>query len=169
MKRSILATVIALGFVGAVGVSIADDGYQQTANLQHVTVTESPGQYETYMVNLDAGFALKALVGNTHKQYMQAVRAAEHSEALRRDGQASSPVVAVAIDNSTGPGMAERIMLLDGSRDTLAIVDAHCKMAMPSTGHRCQLVPQHVAGQVQGERLAAGTLQGVSIASVRLH
>jgi hypothetical protein len=139
MKHPIIATTIMLGLSCISGVSAAQDEAQQTTRLQHVTVNPAAGQYETYAVNLNAGYGLKTLVGHTHRQYVQAQREAERLEALRKQGMALSPFVTVALDNSSGPGMGRRILLFDANRATVAIVDAHCKRVAPE-GKRCQLV-----------------------------
>jgi hypothetical protein len=154
MKRPILATIIALGLAGVGGASAAQDG-SQTTNLQHVTVTSAPGQYETYAVNLNTGYGLEAFVGHTHRQYMQAQRVAEDSEAMRKRGLALSPFVAVAIDNSSGPGLARRILLFDPIQDTVAVVDVYCKHVAPAGGKRCQLVPRPVSTNAYSQSQAS--------------
>lgn len=142
MKRLLIAMTIALGLACVGSTSVAQD-HTQATNLQNFTVTAPAGQYETYFVNLPTGYGLEALVGNTHKQYVQAERAAERVEALRKLGVASQPFVAVAIDNSTGPGVAERFLLADSVQNTVAIVDVYCKRAAPE-GKRCRLVSRSV-------------------------
>lgn len=154
MKRLIIVTSIALGLACVAGASIAQD-QSQTTNLQNVSVTAAPGQYETYVVDLSTGYGLAALVGNSHRQYVQAQRAAENSEVLRKQGMAPQPFVSVAIDNSSGPGMARQIRLIDAAQDTVAIVNVYCKQAAPAEGHRCQLVPQSVATHASDQRLAS--------------
>ncbi len=168
MKRSIVVTTIALALACAAGASSAQHA-SRTTSLQHVTVTAAPGQYETYTVNLDAGFDLKALVGNTHRQYMEAQRAAERSEALRKQGLAPSPFVAVAIDNSAGLGVAKRFLLLDGNRDTIAIVEAHCRQAAPEEGERCQLISLPVASSAHEQSLASRDVAQLHLAEVARH
>lgn len=152
MKYPIIATTIALGLSCISGVSAAQDESQQTTRLQRVTVNPAPGQYETYAINLNTGYGLKTLVGHTHRQYVQAQREAERSEALRKQGMALSPFVTVAIDNSSGPGMARRILLLDANRATVAVVDAHCKRVAPVEGERCQLVSRDASSQSLASR-----------------
>jgi hypothetical protein len=87
---------------------------------------------------------LEAFVGSTHKQYVQAARAAERSETLRKLGMAPQPFVAVAIDNSINPGLAQRILLTDSAQSTVAIVDVYCKRIAPVGGRRCQLFSRQV-------------------------
>lgn len=168
MKRPIVATTIVFALACVGGVSTAQDR-SQTTNLQHVTVTVAPGQYETYVVNLNTGYGLEAFVGNTHRQYMQAQRAAERSEALRKQGIALSPFVAVAIDNSAGPGLARRFLLLDSAQDTVAIVDAHCKRVAPAEGKRCQLVSRPVSTNAHSQSLASRETGRLHLAEVDLH
>jgi hypothetical protein len=143
MKRLIIATTIGLGLACAGSVNAVQDETHAT-NLQTFTVIAPPGQYETYFVDLHTGYGLEALVGNTHSQYVQAERAAERSEALRKLGIAPQPFVAVAVDNSTGPGVAERFLLMDSAQNTVAIVDVYCKRAVPAGGKHCQLAPRSV-------------------------
>jgi len=142
MKRLLIAMTVALGLACVGSTSVAQDQTQAT-NLQNFTVTAPAGQYETYFVNLPTGYGLEALVGNTHRQYVQAERAAEKAEALRKLGIASQPFVAVAVDNSTGPGVADRFLLTDSVQNTVAIVDLYCKRAAPE-GKRCRLVSRSV-------------------------
>jgi hypothetical protein len=146
MKRLIIASTIALSLACAGSISAAQDEIH-TTNLQTFTVTAT-GQYETYFVDLHTGYGLKALVGNTHRQYMQAERVAEGSEALRQQGMARQPFVSVAIDNSIGPGVAKRFLLMDSAQSTVAIVDVYCKRAVPAGGKHCQLFPRWVQASV---------------------
>lgn len=143
MKSLITATTIALAFACAASISAAQDQTRAT-NLENFTVTAPMGQYETYVVNLPTGYGLEAFVGSTHSQYVQAARAAERSEALRMQGNAPQSLVAVAIDNSTGPGVAKRVLLMDDSQSTVAIVDVYCKRAAPAGGKHCQLFSRSV-------------------------
>jgi hypothetical protein len=143
MKRLIIATSIALSVACAGSVGAAQDQIQ-TTNLPNFTVTAPAGQYETYFVDLQTGYGLEALVGNTHMQYVQAERAAERSEALRKLGVASQPFVAIAIDNSIGPGVAKRVLLMDSTQSPVAMVDVYCKRVVPSGGKHCQLFPRNV-------------------------
>lgn len=76
MKHLIIATTVALGLACVGSTSVAQDG-SRTTNLQNVRVTAAQGQYETYVVDLHAGYQLEALVGNTHRQYLQARRGRE--------------------------------------------------------------------------------------------
>jgi hypothetical protein len=165
MKHLIVATTVALGLSCISGVSAAQDESEQTTRLQRVTVTAAPGQYETYTVDLNTGYALQTLVGHTHRQYVQAQREAARSEALRKQGMALLPVVTVAIDNSSGPGMARRILLFDGNRALVAVVDVHCKRVAPAEGKRCQLVSRDASGQ----SLASREMGRLQLAKVDLH
>ena len=70
MRHLISATTLALGLACVGGVSAAQDETQAT-NMRNVTVNAAP-QYETYVADLDAGFALHALVGHTRRQFVQA-------------------------------------------------------------------------------------------------
>jgi hypothetical protein len=151
MKRLIIATTIALSLV-CIG-SAAQDAIQ-TTNLQHVTVNAPPGQYETYIVDLHMGYGFEAFVGNTHREYMQAQREAERLEGLRKQGMARRPLVSVAVDNSTGHGLAKQFQLIDASRNTVAIVNVYCKQFVRSGGNRCEVVSQSY-GPANGERLAS--------------
>jgi hypothetical protein len=144
MNRLMIASTIALGFACTGSISAAQDQVQAT-NLPNFTVTAPTGQYETYFIDLPTGYGLEALVGNTHMQYVQAERAVERSEAQRRSGRvASQPFVAVAIDNSIGPGVARRILLMDSSQSTVAMVDVYCKRVAPAGGKHCQLFSRQV-------------------------
>ncbi|MEI7037204.1 hypothetical protein [Fulvimonas yonginensis] len=153
MKHLINATTLALGLVAAGGASAAQDQTQAT-NLRDVTVYAVPGQYDTYVANLHTGYTLHALVGNTHRQYVQARQAADRSESARMSGV---PVthVAVAIDNASGPGVAKRIQLIDGARNTVSIVDVYCKRTMPSGGARCTLAPRLMQSGVESRPVAS--------------
>ncbi|WP_233841482.1 hypothetical protein [Dyella sp. 2HG41-7] len=139
MKLLLIPTTIAVCLACATSISAQDQSH--ATNLQTYTVTASPGQYETYSIDLSTGYGLKALVGNTHRQFMQAQRAAESSEALRKQGMAPQPFVAIAIDNSIGPGVATRVLLMDHAQNTVAYVDVYCKRAAMADGKHCQLVP----------------------------
>ncbi|WP_199535889.1 hypothetical protein [Dyella psychrodurans] len=152
MKRLIIASTVALSLACAGSISVAQDQTRAT-NLQNFTVTAPAVQYETYFVNLPMGYGLEALVGNTHRQYVQAARAAEGWEAMRKQGMASQPFVAVAIDNSTDPGVARRFVLSDSAQNTVAVVDVYCKRAAPE-GKRCLLVPSR-SGSTYSHRLAS--------------
>lgn len=165
MKHPIIATTIVLGLSCISGVSAARDESQKTTRLQRVTVSAAPGQYETYTVNLNIGYGLKALVGHTHRQYIQAQREAERWEALRKQGMALSPFVTVAIDNSSGPGTARRILLFDANRGTVAVVDAHCKRVAPGEGKRCQMVSPDASSQ----SLASREIRSLYLAEVDQH
>jgi hypothetical protein len=147
MKRLTIASTIALGFACAGSIGATQDQIQ-TTNLPNFTVTAPAGQYETYFVDLPTGYGLEAFVGNTHRQYVQAARAADRSEALRKLGMAPQPFVAVAIDNSIGPGVAKRILLTNTAQSTVAIVDVYCKRAAPVGRKHCQLFSRQVQASV---------------------
>jgi hypothetical protein len=164
MKKLILAMTTALGLASVGGVSLAQD-QTQTTQLQNVLVTGQRTPYETYITHLDAGFQLQALVGHTHKQYMQAQRAAEQLESQRMQGLAQQPVVSVAIDNSAGPGVARQFQLIDANSETVAIVNVYCKRSMPSEGQRCQMAPQATATMPE-QGLASIQASGLRVAMV---
>lgn len=166
MKPVIRATTLAFGLICAVGASAAQDQRQAT-NLRDVTVYAAPGKYDTYVANLHTSYTLHALVGHTHRQYVQARRAAEASESARMRGLPSSHV-AVAIDNSSGPGVARRIQLIGPDGNTLAIVDVFCKRSMPSGAPRCNLAPRVMQAGNAGQRLASTQAPYPQIAQVSL-
>lgn len=166
MKHTILASTFALALAFASSGSIAQN-QSQTANLQHVTVTATPGQYETYAVDLNTGFGLKVRVGNRHGQYMEAQRATERLETLRKQGMAQSPFVNVAIDNSSGESHAWQILLSDRAQRTLAIVDVYCNHFARDGSDRCRLAPLPVAGSPD-QGLASRAVRGVSLAQVQV-
>lgn len=153
MKLQIIAATIAISVACAGSISAAQD-QSHTTNLQTFTVTAPPGQYETYVIDLHTGYGLAALVGNTHSQYMEAARAAERSEALRKQGVTQQPLIAIAIDNSIGAGVAKRILVTDAAQNTVAFVDVHCKRAVPAGSEHCQLFPNGIR-PTHGERLAS--------------
>jgi hypothetical protein len=153
MKSLIITSTIALGLAFVSSISAAQDQTQATS-LQHLTVTAPMGQYETYVVDLHTGYGLAALVGNTHRQYMQAVRAAERSEALRKKGVAQQSLVAVAIDDSNGLGVAKRILVSDSSQATVAIVDVYCKRTSTASGKHCMVFSRGF-GQPYSQRVAS--------------
>ncbi|WP_426700130.1 hypothetical protein ACPPVV_12045 [Rhodanobacter sp. Col0626] len=166
MKHLINATTLALGLVCAGGVSAAQDEIQtQATNMRDVTV--NAGQYETYSADLDTGYTLHALVGNNHRQYVQARRAADSSEALRKSGIAAPAHIAVAIDNASGPGVARQIRLIDPARNTVAIVNVYCKRVMPSGGPRCRLDPLPMSAS-SSQRLASAQAEYLQIAQADL-
>ena len=152
MKSLIIASTFSLGLACVSGISAAQD--QQATSLQNLTVTAPVGQYETYVVDLHTGYGLAALVGNTHSQYVQAARAAERSEALRKMGVAQQPVLTIAIDNSEGPGVAKRFLVSDSNQTTVAIVDVYCKRAVMSSGKHCMLFSRGF-GQSHEQRVAS--------------
>lgn len=154
MKRSITVVAITLILAGVSGIAAAQNR-PDSANMQRVTVTATPGHYETYEIALDTGFSLQARVGNTHREYMQAWRAAEQQEALRTQGVAQEPVVTVAIDNSTGSGHAWQYRLSDRHSNTLAVVNVYCKRAN-AAGSRCRMVSLPVASQSSLATLVPG-------------
>ncbi len=155
MKHPMLATFLAGGLACVAGASAAQEETNVT-NMQNITVTGSQAPYETYLINLHRDdYGLQAMVGNTRSQYMQARRAAERWERQRRQGAAPRPYVAVAIDNSYGPGVARQIQLIDSARNTVAIVNVYCKGVVPSAGNRCRFVRRPVATYTNGQRLAS--------------
>jgi hypothetical protein len=166
MKRTIIATTIALGLACASGVSVAQE-QTQAANLQHVTVTAIPGQYETYVIDLNPDSGLEVLVGSTHRQYMQAWRTAGERETLRKQGMAQAPLVSVAIDNSSGAGLARQVRLSDRARNTLAIVNVYCHQAVRAEGQHCLLVSQPVATGAYSQSLASRQGGRPSLAQVQ--
>jgi hypothetical protein len=163
MKHLIHATTLAFGLICTGAVSAAQD---ETTNMRDVTVHAVPGQYETYSAELQTGYALHALVGNTHRQYVQARRAADESESLRKRG--NFVPVAVAIDNASGPGIARQIQLIDAARNTVAIVNVYCKRVMPSGGARCRLHPLPMSINRDGQSLASTRSAYLQIAQVDL-
>lgn len=154
MKHPILAAITTLGLACVASVGAAQDE-TQTTNLQDVTVTGTPAPYETYVVDLNRDYGLQVLVGNTHRQYMQAQRAAESWEALRMRGVALKPYVSVAIDNSSGPGVARQIQLMDSAQVTVAIVNVYCRGRALSGSNHCKLALQPVSASTYGQRLAS--------------
>ncbi len=158
MKNPILAATVSLGLACVASVSAAQD---QTTELQNVTVTGTPTPYAVYVIDFDMGYGLQALVGNTHRQYMQAQRAAAASEALRKQGLAPRPYVAVAIDNS-GFGLAKQIQLVDAERNTVAIVNVYCRGSAPAQGSRCKLVSLPMSNNAYRPRVAS-TLTAVTL------
>jgi hypothetical protein len=167
MKHLINATTLAFGLICAGGVSAAQDETQaQTTNMRDVTVNAVPGQYEIYRAHLQPGYTLHALVGNTHRQYVQARRTADQSESLRKRG-IDAPI-AVAIDNASGPGVARQIQLIDSAWNTVAIVNVYCKRVMPSGGARCRLAPLRMSSSRYSLRQASIQAEYLHIAEVDL-
>lgn len=166
MKRTIIVMTIALGLAGASGISLAQD-QSQAANLPNVTVTAAPGQYETYVVNLNPAYGLEVRVGNTRRQYVQAQRATDRLEELRKQGMAQSPSVAVAIDNSSGPGLARQVQLFDRDQNTLAIVNVYCHHVVRVDGKHCQLVSQPVSANPYSQRLASREMRRPLLAQIQ--
>jgi hypothetical protein len=161
MKKLIIATTTALGLASVAGVSLAQD-QAQTTQLQNVVVTGVRAPYETYVVNLQVDYQLQALVGHTQRQYMHAQRAADRSESLRRQGLALQPLVSVAIDNSSGSGVARQVQLINAARETVAIVNVYCKRVVPSGGPHCRMDPRPTRASTSDQRVAstqAGDLQ----------
>lgn len=154
MKRSIPAAAVVLGLAGVSGTVVAQS-VVPSVDLRRVTVTASPGQYENYAIALGAGYALHVRVGNTHRQYMEALRATESSETLRREGRAPAPFVAVALDNASAPGLARQVRLVDRAQNTLAIVDVYCKRLASDAGNHCRLIGRPVAGDDDRQSLAS--------------
>ena len=169
MKHLIIATTFTLGLICAGGISAAQDETQtQATTMRGVTVNALPGQYETYVANLDTGYTLHALVGNTHRQYVQARRSADRSESLRKRGIAGPAYIAVAIDNASAPGVAKQIRLIDPAHDTVAVVNLYCKRVMPSGGPRCRLDPLPMLTSIYSERQASTQAEYLQIAEVDL-
>ncbi|MEP6898468.1 MAG: hypothetical protein ABI870_08060 [Rhodanobacter sp.] len=167
MKHLIIATTTVLGLVCAGGVSVAQDR-TQTTNMQNVTVTQVPAPYDTYVADLDVGYTLEAVVGHTHRQYVQARRAADRSEALRMRGLGLQPRVSVAIDNSSGPGVAKQIRLINSALDTVAIVNVYCKRSVPSGGAHCKLDPRPMRINMDNQRLASAQMGQLQLVEVDL-
>lgn len=166
MKQLISATTLALGLVCAAGASVAQD-QMQTTTLRNVTVNAVPGQYETYVADLDAGYSLHALVGNTHRQFVQAQRTANRSESVRKSGIAVTNI-AVAIDNSSGPGVAKQIQLFDPARNTVSIVNVYCKRAVVSGDPHCALAAMPTQSGSASERVASTQATYPQVADVDL-
>ncbi|GGY17725.1 hypothetical protein GCM10008098_06810 [Rhodanobacter panaciterrae] len=166
MRHLISVTTLVLGLACVGGVSAAQDQTQAT-NMRNVTVNAVP-QYETYVANLDAGFALHALVGHTRRQFVQAERTAERSESLRKQGMATQPLVAVAVDDSSGPGVARQFQLLDADNETVAIVNVYCKRAVPSGGPHCRLDPLPNGTGRGSQSMAATQAKYLQVAEVDL-
>lgn len=167
--KHLINTTLAVGLICAGGASAAQDEIQtQATTMRDVTVNAVPGQYETYRADLDTGYILHALVGNTHRQFVQARRAANESESLRQRGIASPAHVAVAIDNASGPGVARQIRLIDPAWNTVGIVNVYCKRVMPSGGARCRLDPLPMSTSRYNERQASAQAEPLQIAQVNL-
>ena len=165
MKHLINATALAVGLICAGSVSAAQDHIQaQATNMRDVTVNAVPGQYETYKADLDTGYTLHALVGNTHRQFVQARRAAASSQSLRNRGIAAP--VAVAIDNASGPGVARQIQLIDPARNIVGIVNVYCKRVMSSGAARCRLDPLPMSSSGDSERQASTQAEYLQVAEV---
>lgn len=171
MKHLIIATTVAFGLFCVGGDSVAQDQTQAT-NMRKVTVTQEPARYEIYLADLHTGYQLEALVGNTHRQYMHARRVAERLEGLRMRGLALQPMVVVAIDDSSAPGMASQIQLSNAVHDPIAIVNVYCKQHVSSGSAHCRLAPLAIGAHSDNQRLAArqvGQLQQLQVAEVDLH
>jgi hypothetical protein len=166
MKHLINATALAVGLICAGGVSAQDETQTQATNMRDVTVNAVPGQYETYKADLDTGYTLHALVGNTHRQFVQARRMADSAQSRRKRGIAAP--IAVAIDNASGPGVAKQIQLIDPARNVVGIVNVYCKRVMPSGGARCRLDPRPMSTSGYGQRLASTQAEPLKIAAVNL-
>lgn len=163
MKHLMIATTTLLGLACAAGVSVAQD-QTQTTNMQNVTVTQLPAPYDVYIADLGLSYKLEAVVGNTHGQYVQARRAVERSEALRVRGLAVKPLVSVAIDNSSGPGTARQIRLINSARETVAIVNVYCKRSVPAGGAHCKLAPRRMQTSMDSQRLASTQMGQLQLA-----
>lgn len=166
MKQLISVTTLAFGLICAAGASAAQDQVQ-TTTLQNVNVNAVPGQYETYVADLDTGYALHALVGNTHRQFVKAQRAAEQSESVRQSGTPATNI-AVAIDNTSGPGLARQIQLIDPDRNTVSIVNVYCRRAVVAGDPHCALVPMPTQTGNAGERVASTQASYPQVAVVDL-
>ena len=149
----LITSTLAFGLICVAGSSAAQD-QMHTTTLRNVTVNAVPGQYESYVADLDTGYALRALVGTTHRQFVQAKRAADRSESVRRSG-AFATNIAVAIDNSSGPGLARQIQLLDPDRNTVSIVNVYCRRAVVAGDPHCALVPMPTQTGNAGVRLTS--------------
>jgi hypothetical protein len=161
-----LITTLAFGLICVSGASAAQDATQsQATTMRGVTVNEVPGQYETYRAELDTGYTFHALVGNTHRQFVQARRAADNSQSLRNLGIAAP--VAVAIDNASGPGVARQFQLIDPARNIVGIVNVYCKRVMPSGAARCRLDPLSMTGRYS-QRLASTQAASPQVAEVEM-
>ncbi|MEP7184345.1 MAG: hypothetical protein ABI767_00790 [Rhodanobacter sp.] len=168
MKHLINATTLVLALACVGGVSAAQDK-TRTTNMRNVTVNELPVQYETYVADLHMGYTLQVLVGHAHRHYVQAQRAAEKSEALRMRGTALQPIIAVAIDDSSGPGVARQIQLTNSAQETVAIVNVYCKRAVPSGGPHCKLAPLPMRTTTDNQRLASMQAGNLQLVEVDLH
>jgi hypothetical protein len=67
---------------------------------------------------------------------------------------AQQSLVAVAIDNSDGPGVAKRFLVSDSNQTTVAIVDVYCKRAPMENGKHCLLFSRGF-GQSNSQRVAS--------------
>ena len=167
MKHLINATTLALGLICAGGVSAAQDETQATT-MRNVNVNAVPAKYETYVTDLHTGFMLHALVGHTHRQYVQARQTTERAESLRKQGMATQRHVSVAVDDSSGPGVARQFRLLDADHQTVAIVNVYCKRAVPSGGPHCRLDPLPVWSSRGSQSLARTHGESLQVAEVDL-
>jgi hypothetical protein len=154
MKHPITATIITFGLACVAGASVAQD-QSRTTNLQNVTVTGTPAPYETYVVEVTPDYGLQVLVGNTRSHYIQAQRAADGWESMRMQGAALKPYVAVAIDNSAGPGTARQIQLSDSGNNTIAIVNVYCKGFVAAGTDHCKLALVPSSTNTFGRRVAS--------------
>lgn len=160
-----LITTLAIGLICVSGASAAQDETQsQATTMRDVTVNAVPGQYETYKAELDTGYTFHALVGNTHRQFVQARRAADSSQSLRNHGVAAP--VAVAIDNASGPGVARQFQLIDPARNIVGIVNVYCKRVMPSGAARCRLDPLPMSSSRNSERQASTQADYLQVAEI---
>lgn len=76
--------------------------------------------------------------------------------------------IAVAIDNSAGPGVAKQIQVIDPARNTVSIVNVFCKRTMPSGAARCALAPRLMQGGNEGQRVASTQAAYPQVAEVNL-
>lgn len=162
MKRSIVVAAMAIGLACVGTTGIAQEAY--SSHLGHVIVTAAPNQFKTYVVDLDTGYGLQILVGNSHRQFMQAQRVAESLEALRKQGMAQAPFVTVAVDNSSGSGLAKRFILSDPSQGVVAVVDTLCQQPTSMDHSRCLMIPRPVPANASGARFASrGAAKGAAL------
>lgn len=164
MKHLINATTLVLGLVCASGVSAAQNETHATT-MRNVNVN-AVLPYDTYVADLGTGFALQAMVGHNHRQFVRARRAAEGSELLRKRGLATQPLVAVAVDDSLAPAVAKQFQLFDANKQTIAIVNLYCKRVVPSGGPHCRLVRLPISGNQASQSLAATQAKYLQVAEV---
>jgi hypothetical protein len=74
----------------------------------------------------------------------------------------------VAVDDSSGPGVARQFQLLDADNVTVAIVNVYCKRAVPSGGQHCRLASLPIATSEGSQSLAATQAKYLQVAEVDL-